>query len=484
MMRGTTVLLPLALTLWATNGQQTTEAPGGGVERFKGVIDLPGLELELVVSFTPNAGAGGYTATIDIPLQGVAGAALADVTFNAEKIGFTFKPAGAPYEAVFAADRAKDGDTATGTLTQAGQTFAMRLERVSEEEAKAVGPKRPQTPKPPFPYQQREVSYRNESDGTTLAGTLTIPQGGGPHPAAVLISGSGPQDRDETLLGHKPFLVIADHLTRRGVAVLRVDDRGVGGSSGSVMDSTSEAFAGDAVAGIAFLRQQPEIDAKRIGLIGHSEGGVIAPIVAARSDDVAFIVLLAGTALPGADILKMQMRAILEAAGAPVEAVRRQLEAQAVVIERVLGGAEKDEVRQAVRELVALQMGQQSPAQADASEAIVEQQTANLLSPWFRWFLSYDPRQALRNVRCPALALIGSLDLQVPAERNLPEIEKALREAGNKDVTVKELEGLNHLFQKARTGVPAEYAMIAETFDEDALRLMTDWIRSRTGLDR
>jgi len=456
------------------------------VQRWKGLIEMGPLKVEFVATFKPEP-AGGVSGTIDIPMQGVVAAPLQQITLSEREVRFTFKPMGAPFEALFVADRHDDGDRAAGTITQAGQSFPLSLQRVSETEAQAVGPPRPQHPKPPFPYAQREVTYTNAVDGTTLAGTLTLPEGAGPHPAVILISGSGPQDRDETLMGHKPFLVIADHLTRRGLAVLRSDDRGVGESSGSVLQSSSEDFAGDVLAAIEFLNKQPQIDAHRVGLIGHSEGGIVAPMVAARCEQVAFIVLLAGTGLPGADILRMQLEAILKASGTPPEIIRRQLDAQGRIIDLVLAGADEEAVRQATRELVALQSGRPATQTAPASEgmeALVSQQAANMMSPWFRSFLALDPREALRRVRCPVLAMNGSLDLQVPADRNLSEIERAVGEAGNAEVTVVKLEGLNHLFQEVTTGLPNEYAMTEQTISPRALEALTDWLLPRAGLKR
>ena len=268
------------------------------------------------------------------------------------------------------------------------------------------------------------MTYTNEPGKTTLAGELTIPEGSGPFPAVILISGSGAQDRDETLMGHKPFFVLADALSRRGIAVLRVDDRGVGGSTGSTMQATMEDSAGDVIAGLEFLKGRREIDKTKLGLIGHSEGGVIAPIVATKSMDVAFIVLMAGTGLPGDQIITLQTRLIAKSTG-----------------------ANDDEIK----------------------------------SPWLQYFLRHDPRPVLEKVKCPVLALVGEKDLQVPPKENLAAIETALKQGGNTVSTVKELPGLNHLFQNAKTGGIGEYSEIEETIAPSALTLIGDWIAERTG---
>ena len=399
--------------------------------RWKGL--LAG-QLEFFVTFTPAA--GGYTATIDIPAQGLSGGALTDVVYTDEEIAFTL-PIAPPSGAVFKATRDEGGTTASGTIEQGGQQFPITMEIM--EEGEAAGPPRPQTPEPPFPYTAREVSYANPAAGTQLAGTLTVPQGDGPFPAALLITGSGAQNRDEEILGHKPFLVIADHLTRNGIAVLRVDDRGVGGSTGNIATSTSEDFAGDVLAGVAFLARQPEIAGDRIGLIGHSEGALVAPIAASRSDEVAFIVLLAGTGISGAELMPMQLALIQQSIGRPKDNIELQMAAQRKVFDAVLSGAGRDAIRVAVAELTTIQLAALPEAQrpSDAElQPTLDAETNQMLAPWWQFFLSYDPGDALRGVTCPVLALNGSLDLQVPPGPNLGAIRAALAEAGNRDVTI------------------------------------------------
>jgi pimeloyl-ACP methyl ester carboxylesterase len=309
-----------------------------------------------------------------------------------------------------------------------------------------------------------------------------VPRGPGPFPAVILISGSGAQDRDETLLQHKPFRVLADALTRRGIAVLRVDDRGIGGSTGSASGSTSEDFAGDVLAGIAYLKRRPEIDAKKIGLIGHSEGGIIAPMVAGRSGDVAFIVMLAGTGLPGEEILYMQARLIAKVMGADEKRIERQREFQKRLFDIIKSEADPKKaaarMREAAQELVSALPEDERKRGGDIS-ALLNAQLTRVESPWFRFFLGYDPRPTLAKVRCPVLALNGEKDLQVPPKENLREIEKALKQGGNEHVTVKELPGLNHLFQTCTTGSVAEYAAIEETIAPAALKVIGDWVVER-----
>ena len=368
-----------------------------------------------------------------------------------------------------------------GEWTQPGAALPLTLKKTD----KLSEPKRPQTPKPPFPYKAEEVSYPNKAAGITLAGTLTIPEGAGPFPSALLITGSGAQDRDETILGHRPFAVIADALTRRGVAVLRVDDRGIGKSTGSQADSTSEDFAADVVAGIAYLKSRPEVDPKSIGLVGHSEGGLIGPMVAAKSpDDVAYLVLLAGTGVNGAEILKGQSALILKAAGVPEGLVAAQGRLLVEILKVV--AEEKDDKAAEARFEVLIKAALAALPEADrkALAALAgpsgKDQFLRVKSPWFRFFLAFEPRTALAKVRCPVLALNGEKDLQVPPGQNLPAIEAALKSGGNTRVTIKELPGLNHLFQHCKTGAPSEYASIEETFDPAALQVMADWIVATT----
>jgi uncharacterized protein len=328
-----------------------------------------------------------------------------------------------------------------------------------------------------------EVAYENKPAGIKLAGTLTLPKGPGPFPAALLISGSGPQDRDETILGHKPFLVLADYLTRRGVAVLRVDDRGVGGSTGKTNDATSVDFAADVLAGVGFLKGRKEINAAQIGLIGHSEGGIIAPLVASRSKDVAFIVLLAGTGLPGEDILYLQGAAILKVAGANAAQLARQKAMQQTMF--AVLRAENDNVvaekkiRAALAELTGKLDAEEKKKMAEAMP-LLEGQIKMVLTPWFRHFLSYDPRPALRKVTCPVLALNGAKDVQVDAALNLQAIQAALKKGGNKDVAVREFANLNHLFQTCKTGAVSEYGNIEETLAPVVLEAVARWILERT----
>jgi pimeloyl-ACP methyl ester carboxylesterase len=433
-----------------------------------------GVEYRLVVRLNKTE-AGDWLGRLDSLEEGFKGLKLTAITLDKARLAFDLKVSSAKYDGKLNAE----GTEAVGTWSQNGANIPLTFKKTE----KVTVVRRPQTPTPPFPYKSENVRYENKAGGVTLSGTLTEPQGSGPFPAVILISGSGAQDRDETIFQHKPFLVLADALCRRGVAVLRVDDRGVGGSSGSTPDSTSEDFAGDVLAGIAFLKSRPMIDARKIGLIGHSEGGLIAPLVAARSSDVAFIVLMAGTGMSGEDVIYQQGQLLGKAAGADAKALERQGKIQRQLFDVIK--TEKDHakavarMREAVKKTIS-ELSEAERKNAGDVEAALDAQIKRVDSPWFRFFLTFDPRTAFAQVRCPVLALNGDKDLQVAPKENLAEIEKALKKAGNTRVTIRELPGLNHLFQTCKTGAVAEYAVIEETIAPAALKVIGDWVLSQT----
>ncbi len=450
---------------------------------WEGGVALPnGQVLGFAVKFSPTEG-GGYDGLLSIPMQGLFETALADValTENDTKIEFAFPQVGARFTGEVDEDYSVECE-----LLQGPAKLPCEMDEVDAARyATLIKPNRPQEPAPPFPYEVREVEY-DTPQRIHLAGTLTVPEGPGPHPAAILITGSGAQDRDESLMGHKPFWVIADALTREGVAVLRVDDRGVGGSSGDVSTSTTDDFAGDALASLAFLQKQAGIDPARIGLIGHSEGGVVAPLAASRSKDVAFVVMLAGTGVTGAEVVTLQGQLIAEKMGMPAASVERSVKDNEEIFTIIKAAKSPDEARPKIRAYLEEAIKSASPEElktmgvTDPAEH-VEGTVKQVTSPWFWYFLTHDPRPALRTLKVPVLALNGELDLQVIPSQNLPEIEKALKKARNRDVTIKELPGLNHLFQEAKTGLPVEYAMIEQTISPAVLELMATWINERVG---
>ncbi len=464
------------LTFAATFAAQADpKAPSPGIEgSWEGVLDVGAAKLRLVLKISKEKD-GSFAATVDSLDQNAMDLPVSSLTLDGEALRFEMKMIGGLYEGTLNKDRSE----VSGTWRQGDQSWPLKFKRV---EKKPETPVRPQEPKKPYPYDEEEVSYENKAGGVKLAGTLTLPRAKGPFPAVVLITGSGPQDRNEALLGHKPFLVLADHLTRKGIAVLRVDDRGVGGSTGSISTSTSEDFAGDVLTGIEFLKARKEINSKQIGLIGHSEGGLIAPMVAARSTDVAFIVLMAGPGLRGEEILYLQGALIAKASGAPDEAIAKNRATQQAIFAVLKEEKDNAAAEKRIRENFSKITAEMTDAQKKASgiEAALDAQLKMVLTPWFRYFLTYDPKPALMKVRCPVLAINGERDLQVPPDEDLKAIEQTLAAAKNQDYKVVKLQGLNHLFQTSKTGSLSEYAEIQETMSPTALDVMSDWILKHT----
>ena len=474
-MRASIVILIAAFALAATAPGPATAQTDTVAGHWEGAIEIPNAPLTVMVDLAPKD--GGLAGTIDIPLQGAKGLALAGVRAAGDSVVFGIPAVpGAP---TFRGVRV--GAKITGTFAQSGLAFPFHLGR-----DKLPGLNRPQEPKRPFPYREEEVGYANGP--IHLAATLTLPQGTGPFPAAVLITGSGSQNRDEELFGHKPFLVLADFLTRAGIAVLRADDRGVGGSSGQNSRSTSSDFADDALAGLRFLKTRPEIDARRVGFVGHSEGGIVGPIAAARAPgEVAFVVMIAGTGLPLDEVVLRQTDQMSRAEGMPEAKIRDELARVKLAMDRIKAGADSASIRADLAALIAAQNAALPDSARVPPADLGQQVTAGLrgmLTPWFRWAVKYDPRPTLAGVRCPVLALNGTLDMQVDPELNLPQIERALKGGGNGDVTILRLPGLNHLLQAAKTGSVSEYATIEETMNPVGLAAIRDWILARCAKGR
>ncbi|WAS96077.1 S9 family peptidase [Nannocystis punicea] len=458
----------------AASGPETwvgaVELPGDGKLRFIARLDPP----------RPDDPKSAWSGRLDIPAQSVKDFPLQDVRVAADAVDFVLAPPGAPENqwAIFSFEREAGADEVKGTLSQAGQSLPATARKLKPGEPADVAPKRPQEPKPPFPYASRDAAFTSAAkDKVALAGSFTLPEGPGPFPAVVLLTGSGAQDRDESLMGHRPFLVLADHLTRAGFAVLRFDDRGVGGSKGELDKATQLDLVGDARGALDWLAQQPEVDKTKLGLIGHSEGAMIAARTGAADKRVGAVVMLAGPGVTGKEILVQQLIALARARGVPQADIDAQVVLQKQLLDGLAAKKKRADLEPILRKLVALQTGGATPEQV---EALVGASLASLDTPWFHDFLKADPRADLRKLKkTPVLALIGALDLQVPAEGNIPELEQALAKAGNKDATVKSLPGLNHLFQHAKTGSPAEYGDIEETMAPEALGEVSGWLRAR-----
>jgi pimeloyl-ACP methyl ester carboxylesterase len=326
------------------------------------------------------------------------------------------------------------------------------------------------------------VTFKNGA--VTIACTLTVPASGGPFPAVVLLSGSGPQNRDSDLLGFLPFKLLAEHFSSRGIAVLRCDDRGVGGSSGSLPDSTTEDFAHDALAAVRLLQARVEIQKTRIGLIGHSEGAIAAAIAAAASADVRFIVWMAGSAVPGEEVMQQQAAKLTRAAGASESVVADVVREHAALLDSIKRDVPAEELKAVGRRVLAAQSAAMPEAQrkalADpgAREQLLNHTLSMLQSRWMRFFIGFDPADTLRRVSCPVLALFGGRDLQVLEATNRVRLEAALKEGGNQQVTMKVYPEANHLFMSAVTGQPAEYATLEKAFVPSLMDDIATWVLS------
>ncbi len=442
---------------------------------WMGSLKVPnGIELRILFNISTKTD-GSISATMDSLDQGAKGIPVEAATYKNGSLRLEVKSIKGVFEGILKAD----SKTIDGKWKQAGLDLPLVLNRID----KAPDLHRKQDPVKPYPYVEEEVAYENKEAEVKLAGTLTFPRSGGPFPTVMLITGSGQQNRDEEIFGHRPFLVLSDYLTRQGIAVLRVDDRGVGGSTGNVSQATTWDFAGDVLAGVKYLKSRKEIDPTRIGLIGHSEGGLIAPLVAVRSSDVAFIVMMAGPGLTGEEILYLQSDLIARAEGASNETIARNevlmKKTFSIVKEEQNNTVAEEEIRKLLKAEMA-NMSEEEKKYSGYSEANLDAQIKPILSPWMRFFLTYDPKPTLTEVKCPVLAIDGEKDLQVPPEENLRAIEDALEAGGNKDYTLKEMPGLNHLFQTAKTGSPTEYAKIEETISPAALKFIGNWILEHT----
>ena len=435
---------------------------------WNGVLNVGSAKLRVVFNLTKNG--EGYKATLDSPDQGAKGIPVPTTVFENPKVKMAIAAAGIEYLGEL------KGDKIVGIFKQGGKEFPLEL---SQGTVMVETPKRPQEPQKPYPYHSEDITFENTNANISLAGTLTLPTKEGVFPAVILISGSGPQNRDEELLGHKPFLVISDYLTRNGIAVLRFDDRGVGQSKGIFKTATSADNASDVEAAVAYLKTRKEI--KQIGLMGHSEGGLIAPMVAAHNKNVAFIVMLAGTGIKGDKLLLLQEELIARVNGTLEKDIQTTKKVNSKAFEMIVN-SENDEQLKSEMTKYLMQFVKENPdaekPKGMKDEDFVAIQVKQITTPWMKYFMKYDPASNLALVKCPVLALNGEKDLQVPAQENLSAIENSLKKSGNDDVTIKMYPNLNHLFQETKTGSPAEYQTIEQTFSPAVMEDFTNWIKS------
>jgi len=435
---------------------------------WMGKLSVSGVTLRIVYNLSLIE-KDSITATLDSPDQGAKNIKIGPVTLNGKDIKILAPVLMAEYSGTFVNDTLIDG-----SFKQADMTFPLSLTKLTVP----ITFKRPQEPLPPFQYISEDVAFTNDRFNINLAGTLTIPKGEGPFPAVILITGSGAQNRNEEVFGHKPFMVIADHLTRNGIAVLRYDDRGIGKSEGNYSTATSADFATDAEAAFKFLKTNQKINSKLIGLTGHSEGGIIAPMVAAANREVAFIISLAGTGVRGDKVLHRQNKDLGLASGIAEADVMKSISINKKLFAVVRKEADDKKALEKMTSVYKKELAKEesSPEEINKELERFRQSSQAVVSHWFRYFMRTDPSLYWKKVKCPVLALNGEKDLQVAADVNLPAIEKALGSGGNRLIKTIAFPDLNHLFQHCKTGTIAEYNGIEETFSPEVMKIMTEWI--------
>lgn len=457
----------LLVLLFASKVVFTQEISG----HWSGKLKIQAIEIRLIFHFEKRDEI--YIATIDSPDQGARGISASLVTVDNDSIIVDIKSIGGKFNGKINSD-----STITGIFTQMGMKLPLDLKKGQTEDIKLV---RPQEPMKPYPYYSEEVKFVNKNDGNSLAGTLTLPRKKGVFSVVILITGSGPQNRDEEMMGHKPFLVIADFLTRNGVGVLRYDDRGISRSTGNFNIATSYDFSKDVEAAVEYLLTRKDINKKKIGLIGHSEGGLIAPMVAARNQNVSFIVLLAGTGVKGDRLLETQSEAIAKISGGTVKEIESIKKINRGVYDLVLNSTNNEKLKIDVKEYLLKAMTEDSTVtktfSKEEKQSRINLMMEQVLSPWMQYFIKYDPAPTLKKVKIPVLALNGTKDLQVSSKENLAAIKASLEKGGNKKFKIVELPGLNHLFQECEKGTPSEYSKIEQTFSPKALDEILKWIK-------
>lgn len=439
---------------------------------WSGKLKLPN-GIQLTIVFNIQYSDGIYSATLDSPDQGVKGIPCGEVKVTSDSISIDVPAIVGSYKGKINSV----AKTISGIWSQGGSSFELNLEYSKE----FAGPNRPQEPKPPFPYDSEDVKFFNEKDSITLAGTFTHPKEGEKFPAVILISGSGAQNRDEEIFNHKPFLVISDYLTKNGFAVLRFDDRGFGESEGDHSLATTYDFAEDVRAAVKFVMSRKEVDQNKIGLIGHSEGALIASVLAAGNDEISFVVLMAGPGVKGDSLLYLQTELIYRAEGQSEDKISTILNNLREVYSIVKSEKDEDKIKNQLKEKynqLFEQMSEDEKKKYGDPGTYMDMEIRLITSPWFRNFLKIDPAFFIQKIKCPVLAINGEKDLQVPPKQNLSAIEEALKQGGNKNYLIKELTGLNHLFQTSQFGTISEYGVIEETISPVALETMINWLKN------
>jgi len=435
----------------------------------------PGVELRIVFHIK-DEGAGRISASADSPDQSAFGLKCDTAYIDANGLTIEMKSLRASYRGKLV------GDTLIEGVFNQGMDLPLNLKKAGKATAKI----RPQTPKPPFPYTSEDVNYDSKNPSVKLAATITIPQGKGPFPAALLITGSGPQNRDEELMGHKPFEVLADYLSRQGFIVLRADDRGVGKSTGDFSNATSADFADDVHGGIEYLLSRPEVDRKKIGLIGHSEGGMIAPMVAATRKDLDYLVLMAGPGVKITRLMEAQNAAVLKSSGVSEAAIIAYIPFYSKMMSVLVNETDSEKASAAARNTLQQFVSKTDTAllselnlkDTSSHSTLLKTMDQQFRTPWLKYFLKFDPEPYLSKLKCKVLAINGGKDIQVLPSQNLSGIEKALRKSKTKTWEVAELPGLNHLFQQCTKCTVQEYQEIEETISPVALEYIGKWLNA------
>jgi len=473
--RQTLLLCLFSLILFWTGSLHAQSCGDNLTGNWLGKLNIMGKELRIVFKVA-KAEENTLTALLDSPDQGAKDIPVNKVFCSTDSVYFGVQMIAGYFigKPDFSANKIE------GKWLQGGLNLPLVLEKVDKVEEV----KRPQEPKAPFPYNVEEVTFENKAAGIILAGTFTYPKEGKNFPAVILVTGSGPQNRDEELFGHKPFMLWADYLTRNGFAVLRYDDRGIGKSTGDFSKALTTDFADDAIAAAAYLKKRAEVNSSEIGIIGHSEGGIVAPIAANKSKDIAFIVLVGGPAVTGAEIVRLQTKLIMKQNGASDEKIQIQDDYYKNVFDILLNTADEKTAREKIEKvnedyLNSLSANEKQEPQ-NSREAIA-QGTNALLSPWFKFFLKFDPKTELKKVSVPVLALYGENDLQVPPSQNKDEMIKALDQSKSPKHDIIVIPGVNHLFQKTEGHSPMDYAGIEETTSPEMLELMAGWLKEVVG---
>ncbi|MGY3794453.1 alpha/beta hydrolase family protein [Aquimarina sp. 433] len=428
---------------------------------WKGTVDIRGSKLD--IAFHIEKVDTIYTATLDIPAQGLNGAKASNTKVDNTSVIITFSDLKLAYEGVL-----NDDGEIIGNMKQGGFPIPLNLKKGT------VILNRPQEPKPPFNYYSEEITFVSNADNVSLKGTLTLPEKNGQFPLVIIVSGSGPQNRDGDMFGHKPYLVLADHLTKNGIAVFRFDERGVGESGGDFGKVTIELSSLDVKSAIDFLKERKEINNAKIGLIGHSIGGIVTPKVASENKKISFLVLLAAPGVPGDQLMLSQKAAFEKDMGLNELQIQQGQkivkEAYDIIKEAKL---DNQSLKDSIHSFYKNKYGNLFPE--NQRKALVNQITSYEVAS----FIRSRPSEYLEKIKIPVLALNGDKDLQVLSKENLTAIKTALDKAGNKNVEIKELKSLNHLFQEATRGSLGEYSEIEQTFSPIALDVLTAWIKEQ-----